>query len=140
MERSIAATLEGKYQPVTSDLARALLINREQDQAANDDGSLECMAVIRDFPELPEAVRTAEIARIEGRLLNRRLLRQLISQTPPPNSETGWSTRILKREESLLPHIGKLLYCVLIRLPGVQYTLEVDIDARAVVHWEWQAA
>jgi hypothetical protein len=103
-----------------------------------NDVVLECLDVIQDFPELPEVVRAAGIARIERRSLDRRLLRQLISQSPPPNSEIGWSTRILRREESLLPHLGKMLFCALIRLPGVQYTVEVDLVEKMVVHWEWQ--
>ena len=138
MESSIPATLGGQYQTVSTGLARALFRDELPDRSTSDE-STECRSIIREFPELPEAARAAEFARIEGRQLNRRLLRQLISQVPPPGSAVGWSTRILKREESLLPHLGKQLYCVLIRLPGVQYTLEVDIESRAIVHWEWQA-
>ena len=137
MESSIAATPGGQYQTLSTELARTLFTDELPDRSTSD-RSAECRAIIREFPELPEAARAADFARIESRLLDRRLVRQLISQAPPPNSEVGWSTRILKREESLLPHLGKWLYCVLIRLPGVQYTLEVDIEARAIVHWEWQ--
>ena len=104
-----------------------------------EDELFDCRNVIREFDQLPECVRKAEISRIDGRPLNRRLFTQLISQSPPPNSEAGWSSRILKREESLFPYLGKILFCALIRLPGVQYTVEVDPVARAVVHWEWQS-
>ena len=105
---------------------------------ALDDEGFDCAAVISAFEELPEEVRSARIARVEGRLLDRRLFAQLISQSAPRNDEVGWSSRILRREESLLPHVGKILFCVLIRLPGVQYTVEVDPLAKTVVHWEWQ--
>ena len=107
---------------------------------AGDDSVFDCIEVIRAFGELPDDVRNAPVARIDGRLLDRRLLAQLISQPPPPNSEVGWSDRILKREESLMPHLGRVLFCALIRLPGVQYTVEIDPVSKAVVHWEWQAA
>ena len=100
----------------------------------------ECLAIIRAHSELPPAARGARPRRIEVRTMTRRLLRQLIAQAPPPNSPPGWSTRILNREESLAAHIGSTLYCVLIRLPGVHYTLEIDPEAQQVVHWEWQPA
>ena len=103
-----------------------------------DDDVFDLRAIIRQFDELPESVRDAEIARIDGRALDKNLFTQLISQPPPPNSEIGWSTRILKREESLLPYLGQVLFCILIRLPGVQYTVEVDPVTKTVVHWEWQ--
>lgn len=105
-----------------------------------DESVFDCIEVIRAFGELPDDVRNAPVARIDGRLLDRRLLAQLISQPPPPDSEVGWSDRILRREESLVPHLGKVLFCALIRLPGVQYTVEIDPLSRAVVHWEWQSA
>ena len=95
-------------------------------------------SVIEQFEELPASVRKAQFARIDGRPLDRELFTQLITQPPLPNSEIGWSTRILKREESLQPYLGQILFCVLIRLPGVQYTVEVDPVAKMVVHWEWQ--
>lgn len=105
---------------------------------SDDDGVFDCLDVIRQFGELPVEVRAAPITRIDGRLLDRGVFAELISQPPPPTGEVGWSSRILKREESLLPHLGKILFCVLIRLPGVQYTMEVDPAARTIVHWEWQ--
>lgn len=98
----------------------------------------ECASIIRSFSDLPEAVRVAAPARVESRVLRRRLLRQLVSQAPPPNHGVGWSDRILKREEALEPYVGKVLRCVLIRMPGVQYTVEVDCQAGVVAHWEWQ--
>lgn len=103
-----------------------------------DDQVFDPRSVIQQFNELPEGVREAKIARIDGRLLDKSLFTQLISQSPPPNSEIGWSTRIHKREESLFPYLGRVLFCVLIRLPGVQYTVEVDPATKAVVYWEWQ--
>ncbi len=106
--------------------------------APHDDGGFDCAAIVTAFEELPEEVRGARIARVEGRLLDRTLFAQLISQPAPRSEEVGWSSRILRREESLLPHVGKVLFCVLIRLPGVQYTVEVDPMAKTVVHWEWQ--
>lgn len=137
MERTEASFSKDRFHPIQGGVANVPPGSEPKDCGAND-VLMDCLGVIGRFRELPRAVRAAGIARVECRSLDRRLLRQLISQSPPPNSETGWSTRILKREESLLPHIGKMLVCALIRLPGVQYTVEVDLLAKTVVHWEWQ--
>ncbi len=99
----------------------------------------DCAEVIRGFDELPSEVRTASIARVDSRLFGRDALADLIAQTPPPGCESGWSERVLRREASLKPHVGKFLFCVLIRLPGVRYTVEIDPLERSVVYWEWQA-
>lgn len=107
--------------------------------AYDEDESFDCATVIASFADLPQEVRQARIARIEGRMLDRALFAQLISQPAPSHAKVGWSSRILRREESLLPHVGKILFCALIRLPGVQYTVEVDPLAKTVVHWEWQS-
>ena len=104
-----------------------------------DSDGFDPHAVIQQFAQLPESVRRAQISRIERRQIDRGLFTQLITQSPPPDSEVGWSSRILKREESLLPYLGKELVCVLIRLPGIDYTVEIDPVANTVVHWEWQA-
>lgn len=105
----------------------------------DEDEVFDCREVISGFEDLPREVRRAPITRIEGRLLDRSVLAELITQPPPANGEVGWSTRILKREAALMPYVGKVLFCALIRLPGVQYTVEVDPAAQAVVYWEWQS-
>lgn len=137
----MASSLEGtravRLPSISGRMAAAIVGPRPQTEAERL--AKECAAVIRSYTELPKAVRNAAPSRVESRVLKRRLLRQLVSQPPPPNHAEGWSDRILRREESLAPHIGKVLRCVLIRLPGVQYTVEVDLQAGAVVHWEWQS-
>ena len=42
-------------------------------------------------------------------------------------------------EQALHLYIGKMLACVYVRLPGVHYTIEVDVESCEVVYWEWQA-
>lgn len=103
-----------------------------------DNDFFDVSRVIETCDELPDAVRTATFSRIDGRFLDKRLFRILISQTPVKGAEDGWSTRIWEREKALMPHIGRFLMCVLIRLPGVHYTIEIDPEQRCIVHWEWQ--
>ena len=104
-----------------------------------DDHRFDPYAIVQRFEALPEIVRGAQFSRIDRRVLDHGLFTQLITQTPPPSSEVGWSSRILRREESLFPYLGKVLVCVLIRLPGVEYTVEIDPETKAIVYWEWQA-
>ena len=119
-----------------SDGQQALFAETWQETYINED-RFDPHDIVQRFGELPNAVRTAQFSRIDRRIIDHALFTQLITQAPPPNSEVGWSSRILKREESLLPYIGRVLVCVLIRLPGVEYTVELDPVSRIVVHWEW---
>ena len=109
-------------------------------ESCQDSGLFDPCLVIRHFGELPQAVRNTPFSRVDRRTLDHELFTQLITQAPPPDSELGWSSRILKREETLFPYLGKVLVCVLIRLPGVEYTVEIDPVKQAIVHWEWQSA
>lgn len=105
-----------------------------------DDEVFDLRAIIQDCEGIPQLIRAASFTRIDGRFLDRRLFTDLIAQQPPKDVAEGWSMRIWQREKALFPHIGKFLMCVFIRLPGVQYTIEVSPREQVVVHWEWQAA
>ncbi len=105
-----------------------------------DDEVFDLHAVIRSCEDLPEVIRTATgFTRVDSRFLDRSLYTDLISQQAPKDIVEGWSMRIWQREKALLPYIGKFLMCVFVRLPGVQYTIEVSPDEQTVVHWEWLA-
>ena len=100
----------------------------------------ELRTVIRRFDELPKAVRLSKFTRVDERRLNHELITALLAQAAPPNCQSDWEARLQEREKSLVPHQDKVLYCVFIRLPGAHYTIEVDLETSAVVHWEWQNA
>lgn len=73
------------------------------------------------------------------RLLDSDLFNNIVSQPRNPAADKDWADRLQRRRDTLRPHIGKVLSCVFIRLPGVHYTIEVDVATKDVVHWEWQA-
>jgi hypothetical protein len=101
---------------------------------------LELRSIIGRFEELPDTVRLAGFTRIDRRQLGDELLAALLNQQQPPSCQGDWELRLRKRRESLVGLRGKMLCCVFIRLPGVHYTIEVDLEKRAVVYWEWQHA
>lgn len=94
--------------------------------------------VLRQCKDLPEEVRAAKFTRVQQRRLDKALLTTLLTQGPPASGDENWDSRLLKRKQSLLRHLDKVMHCIFIRLPGVHYTIEVDLEARAVAYWEWQ--
>jgi hypothetical protein len=110
------------------------LVHRSGDEATN--GPTEA---VRAFEELPDFVRHAKFRQVNERVLNAKLFETIVSQRPMRDNETDWAGRLKRRQEALQPYIGKMLACVYVRLPGVHYTIEVDVESCAVVYWEWQA-
>lgn len=110
---------------------------------ASDQLAVEPLAlreIIRNCSELPSRVKIAEFTFVEERLIDEKLLHRLSSYQTTDNVAPDWTIRLRRRRETLSSYLGKDLICVLIRLPGVQYTIEVDPVSQNVVHWEWQVA
>lgn len=102
-------------------------------------GWQDCLrAMIEKCTDIPPQVRKAELARVDERVLDDSLFRFLTQHVPPGSDDTARSAAIQRRAEALSPYLGRTLVCVLITLPGVRYTIEVDPDEERVVHWEWQ--
>lgn len=105
-----------------------------------DDVSAEVCAIIQQFDELPKIIRMAEISGIVERRIDRQLLDTMEQDTmemrAPVGITGGNSARV--RKASLLPYLGRRLTRVLIRLPSIQYTIEIDRKKGQVVHWEWR--
>ena len=110
------------------------LVHRAGDEATN--GPTEA---VRTFEELPDLVRHAKFRQVNERVLNAKLFETIVSQRPMRCDENDWAGRLKRRQEALQPYIGKMLACVYVRLPGVHYTIEVDVESCEVVYWEWQA-
>ena len=100
-----------------------------------DDVGAEVCAIIQQFDELPKIIRMAEISGIVERRVDQRLIDTV---QPRIGVGDGYSSRLHLRKACLLPYLGRRLTCVLIRLPSVQYTIEIDRKKGQVVHWEWQ--
>lgn len=100
----------------------------------------DCLrAMIEKCTDIPPQVRTAELARVDERVLDDSLFRFLTEQGGPGSADDARTAAMRRRAEALSPYLGHTLVCVLITLPGVRYTIEVDPDEERVVHWEWQA-
>jgi hypothetical protein len=96
--------------------------------------------LVRGFRELPDVVRHAKFGKIVERVLENKLFDAIVSQIPNRPDEGDWSDRLKRRREALQPYIGKMLSCVYVRLPGIHYTIEVDVATGEIVYWEWQIA
>jgi len=96
-------------------------------------------AIVCDCDQLPEFVRRARFSQVSERRLDATILNAIVSQPPLSGNEECWAERLQRRRTALLPHLDSRLTCVFIRLPGVHYTIEVDLAAGIVVYWEWQA-
>lgn len=94
--------------------------------------------IITACADIPAPVREARFTRIDERVIDESLLTFLTEHFTSGLDDDVQSARIRRRAEALSPYLGKTLACVLIVLPGVRYTIEVDCCAGRVVHWEWQ--
>ena len=95
-------------------------------------------SIIAGFADIPPQVREAPFTRVDERVIDEPLLRFLTEHCAPGVDDDLQAAKIKRRAEALTPYLGRTLVCVLIMLPGVRYTIEVDCCAERVVHWEWQ--
>jgi hypothetical protein len=126
--------MEGLALPIL----QPIVVESKEHSANVDCGEFDLRNIILRFEELPVAVRQARFTRVEGRVLDQEVMKVLTSQSRPPNCNGDWALRLQKRRESLLLNLGKLIYCIFIRVPGAHYTVEIDPEAKTVIHWEWQ--
>ena len=106
---------------------------------SGDEGTNGPAEAVRAFEELPDFVRHAKFRQVNERTLDAKLFETIVSQRPIRDDVTDWPDRLKRRHEALQPHIGRVLACVYVRLPGVHYTIEVDVEYCEVVYWEWEA-
>ena len=95
--------------------------------------------IILDTSKIPEAVVVSECTRVDERRFDDALFRILTDRHPNASISAASPRIIERRADALYPYVGRTLVCVLISLPGVRYTVEVDPTERRVVHWEWHA-
>ena len=96
--------------------------------------------IINLIRELPSAVPQEPFAYVDRRVLSTSILESLTTQRKTQGSDADWAQTLQRRSTNLMPFIGQYLICVLIRLPGVHYTIEVEPCESRVVHWEWQGS
>ena len=95
--------------------------------------------IIDECKDIPPQVRAAELTRVDERVLDDSLFRFLTQHHAQGPIDDARAAAMRRRAESLSPYLDRSLVCVLITLPGVRYTIEIDPEEERVVHWEWQA-
>ncbi len=115
-------------------------IKRQSDHPAGQGRGRQGLlrSIIRTCSDIPPQVREAQFTRADERVIDASLLRILAEHYVPGANDNAQAARRGKRAAALSPYLGKVLVCVLIMLPGVRYTIEIDMDEERVVHWEWQ--
>lgn len=95
-------------------------------------------SIVRQCCELPEVVRSAELTKIYERLMDDSELDRVTNPLSISVQDVGEIERLTKRRKILGAQLGSYLTCVVVQLPGICYTVEIDEDSRSVVHWEWK--
>ena len=104
----------------------------------NTDLTGNLRALIRECTDIPSDICDAAFARVDERKMDKSLLRRLTEGNGSDNHRTDFDATTQRRSAALSPFLGRTLVCVLIRMPGVSYTIEIDPVDERVVHWEWQ--
>ncbi|NOX68820.1 MAG: hypothetical protein GXP15_06520 [Gammaproteobacteria bacterium] len=99
---------------------------------------LRLHTLVENCPDIPIQAREADVAHVEDRLFDDSLFRKITENTGQGVTEGSEADSMQRRVESLAPFIGRRLVCMVIRLPGVRYTIEIDPMEERIVHWEWQ--
>lgn len=113
-------------------------IDGEAASATSQTGKLR--ALIRQCPEIPEPVTRARIAFVKERLIDESVVRGITEHFGPGAPDEAQASRLARRREAISPYLGRRLVCVLITLPGVRYTIEIDPSDERIVHWECQTS
>lgn len=95
-------------------------------------------STIASISQLPADVSSTSQLHISDRILDKELYQSLLGQRKTFGADGEWTERLKRRRKNLTQFVGHRLVCVLIRLPGVHYTVEINPSGMSVVHWEWQ--
>lgn len=110
----------------------------EPDQGSTDLELGDLRPVLRATTRLPSLVIEANFSNIFDRVLDEATISALTDPSALPKGISD--ERCKKRKKALMPYLGKRLIGVLINLPGVLYTIEIDPSSKKVIHWECVAA
>ena len=91
--------------------------------------------LLRKCPDIPPEISEAQFTQVIERKIDKPFL-QLFTD----NGDDALSPTMQQRLDVLSAYLGRTLICVLIRLPGVAYTIEIDPEEDRLVHWEWHPA
>ena len=99
-----------------------------------------CVAEVLRRSNLPAVVHSAPIAYSDERLIDDGLIEALTVCPDDRTDDPQYIDQLAIRRDTLSRFKGQRLLCVVVRLPGVIYTLEINPETQTVVHWEWQAS
>lgn len=99
---------------------------------------LRLHTLVENCLDIPVTAREADVAHVEDRLFDESLFRKITENQQTDVAGHSPDDSVQRRIESLRPFIGRRLVCMVIRLPGVRYTIEIDPAEERIVHWEWQ--
>ena len=106
----------------------------DSDPSESELASDNLRSALRAATKLPSLVAEAKFSSTFDRVIDEAIVAAL---TDPAAFPRGISDeRCKQRKKALVPYIGKRLIGVMINLPGVQYTIEVDPWLQKVIHWE----
>ena len=91
-------------------------------------------SIIRESTSLSPMVFEASFFQVFDRVLDDTTIAALTDPSTFPQEESEEQCR--RRKKALVPYFGRRLICVLINLPGVIYTVEIDPFLERVIHWE----
>ncbi len=109
----------------------------DSDSGHSTNDSLDIESVLLRS-NLPKEVRAAPISYTNERLINASEISRLTEPTLLEKDDPKYIERLRKRRKALSDYLESSLICVLIRLPGVCYTIEIDPVSQSIAHWEWQ--
>ena len=110
-------------------------LDNEFDLSAPEPSSIKF--ILRN-PCLPNYLKTAAISHVCERLIDESEISRLTETDKLEKNDPATINRLEIRKKALTEHLGATLTCVLIRLPGVSYTIEIDRTTDSIIHWEWQ--
>ena len=101
--------------------------------------SFSIESVLRNS-NLPQFIKISPIPQLFERLIDANEISRLTELGPNGKDNAERIERHSIRREALNKYLGSTLTCVLVRLPGVLYTIEIDPINCSISHGEWQRA
>lgn len=87
---------------------------------------------------LPEIVKNARVSKTFERIMDAAEIARLTEPNMLEKDNPVVLERLKMRREALTGSKDARLTCLLINIPGVIYTIEIDIVNACIVHWEGQ--
>lgn len=110
--------------------------NRRLETETREQRDARLRAIVQANGGIPPLVAAADFLRVDERVLDETLFRLLTDRHPNASIAATSPEVIERRADALYPYLGRRLICILIALPGVRYTIEVDARDECVAHWE----